>query len=304
MSNTSHLHVSLNKLALFVAVADHGSIRGGAEKMRVSQPAVSRAIRDLESQLGAPLFDRAQHGVVLTAYGKSFLSYCRSAMSSIGRGLVDLDALKQGSSGIVNVGTSPAFFPLLARAMTALNARAPSYTYMVREGFYPKLLPMLFAGELDVLVAMLSPDLFDIRNVKCTPLISITSSLIARREHPLAARQSVGPEDLLEAQWIFPETSPRKYLSVIFGPRIPTLNELMRTDSTAMMRSVLLSSDSIVFANDMLFADDLKAGTLARLPVTFGIPPTQIGLIEVADRVSSHAMEALCREVQAVCEAL
>ena len=155
-----------------------------------------------------------------------------------------------------------------------------------------------------MLLALLSPDLFDIRNVKCTPLLSIASSLIARRNHPFVSGPPLGPDALLDAQWVIPETSPRKFLANIFGPKIPDLHEFLLTDSTAMMRSVLLSSDAIVFANDLLFADDLKSGDLARIPVTFPIANSQVGLIEVADRVPSLAMETLCREVQTVCKSL
>src|ERR1700689_2725850 len=74
--------MELRHLRYFVAVAEEGSLTGAAEKrLHTAQPSLSRQMRDLEDQVGAPLLSRSAHGVELTAAGRAFLDHARLALT-------------------------------------------------------------------------------------------------------------------------------------------------------------------------------------------------------------------------------
>src|ERR1700749_4986989 len=76
--------MELRHLRYFVAVAEEGSLTVAAEKrLHTSQPSLSRQIRDLEYEVGAPLLTRSVHGVELTASGKAFLDHARLALAQV-----------------------------------------------------------------------------------------------------------------------------------------------------------------------------------------------------------------------------
>ena len=74
-------HMELRHLRYFVSVAEQGSVSKAAQQVHVSQPALSRQIRDLEAELGVQLFDRVGRGIELTAEGEDLLRHCRDVLA-------------------------------------------------------------------------------------------------------------------------------------------------------------------------------------------------------------------------------
>ncbi len=181
-------------LSLFLAVADALSFRQAAEALHLSQPPLSRAIRDLESRLGMPLFDRHARGVSLTEAGRRLLPYAR--------GVADLlrqaEAAFQGAAvpATLRLGMTsaaePAWFRGLADRAQALQ---PGVRVEVVSDTSPRLVRQLRAGRLDAAFIALPTDVrgLDVLEIDCLPMVVALPSA-----HPLARRRLLRLADLAQ----------------------------------------------------------------------------------------------------------
>ena len=99
--------MDVRQLAALVAVAETGSVTRAAEVLRLVQPAVSRQIKLLEDELGAPLFERTRHGMALTDDGRILLEHARRALSELERARAEIRPASGELRGLVTLGLSP-----------------------------------------------------------------------------------------------------------------------------------------------------------------------------------------------------
>lgn len=141
--------MELRQLQVFVEVVDAGSFKGAANRLHVTQPAVSYSIRALESRLGVGLFVRGQHSIRLTAAGESLLPRARSILRQVE--LAARDVLLSGNGEVLRVGCFASvgldFFPSVARRF---SERFPGVHIEVSEGTDLELVAGLRAGDIDV----------------------------------------------------------------------------------------------------------------------------------------------------------
>ena len=146
--------MNLHHLKVFLAVAEAGSISAGAERLHISQPALSRSIQGLEAQVGAPLFLREGHGVVPTDLGRVLVGSARQ----ITRLADDLHDRLLGSPGgiqqelMIGAGPYPAE-TIVSRAVAAFIDAHPRFKLRIEIRNWDELLPRLRNRELDLFVA-------------------------------------------------------------------------------------------------------------------------------------------------------
>ena len=99
--------MELGHLRTFVAIVDAGGVHRAAARLHLSQPAVSRQIHSLESELGVPLFDRIGRRVQLTSEGEDLLRRSRRLLADAHSIVERASALKNGDTGILRVGATP-----------------------------------------------------------------------------------------------------------------------------------------------------------------------------------------------------
>src|ERR671933_740567 len=99
--------MDLKRLQTFVTVAERGSVSGAAERLRVTQPALSRQVRDLQRDLGVPLFRLVGRRLLLTGEGEEFLAHCRGLLGHAEAVADRARSLARGDSGVLRVAATP-----------------------------------------------------------------------------------------------------------------------------------------------------------------------------------------------------
>jgi DNA-binding transcriptional LysR family regulator len=178
--------VELRHVRYFLAVAEEQNFTRAAEKLGIGQPPVSQQIRDLEDELGAPLFHRVPHGAELTEAGQAFLIEARSILAGAERAKLAAQRAHRGQSGMLSLGLSgtAAFNPVVVGAMRLFRRRWPDVLLTLEEMNTLRLLEGLARGELDA--AFVRPGVKDIEGLRLHRLDDEPMAVALPTRHRLA----------------------------------------------------------------------------------------------------------------------
>ncbi|MFE5294939.1 LysR substrate-binding domain-containing protein [Streptomyces sp. NPDC056632] len=196
-------------LRYFLAVAEELHFTRAAERLYVSQPALSKQIRALERQLGAPLFDRNRQGVRLTAVGAALLPHARAVLAAWAEadGAVRAARAAAGATLVVGMSTSPGRGGLLPAIRSRFTEAHPAARTRLRQVGWEDPTAGLADGGSDVAFVWLpltGAERFRWVVVATEPrLVALPAS------HPLTARESLDFAELLDEPFLaLPDTGP------------------------------------------------------------------------------------------------
>jgi DNA-binding transcriptional LysR family regulator len=141
--------MDLRRLRTFVAVAELGTVSRAALRLRISQPALSRQISELEQEFSLRLFDRVGRRLMLTAVGEQVLDDCRRVLGEVGSLGGRLELLRRGSSGVLRVAAPPQTIEsVLSRFLPKYSERFPDVQVRLTEALGHEQLLLLERGEV------------------------------------------------------------------------------------------------------------------------------------------------------------
>lgn len=192
-------------LRYFLAVYDTGNLSVAAERVNITQPALSKAIQALETEMGVKLFERRPHGVVPTRYGDILVRHARRMESEYRHALAEIDAAGGGAESLLRIGAGPLWYSyLLPKVLGPFLADHPQARVRVQSGVISTLVPALQAGQVDLICTTL--DFPPQAGIVREPVIEVSHTVVARPDHPL--RASAGPDrpatpaDIAGYRWI------------------------------------------------------------------------------------------------------
>ncbi len=194
--------VHVRDLRYFVAVAEELHFTRAAERLYVSQPALSKQIRALERQLGVDLFRRDRHGVALTAAGTALLPYARRTLAAWEEGAAAVEAARaaQHSTLVIGMSTSPGRGGLLPAIRSRFTAAHPGATLRLRQVNWEDPTAGLADGTCDVAFVWLPlPD----RERYAWTVVAEEPRMVALPDtHPLASHPEIDFTDLLDEPFL------------------------------------------------------------------------------------------------------
>lgn len=292
----------LRHLRLVDAVATQRSGLRAARALSISQPALSKALHEVEEIFGARLFERHARGMQATAAGEVVIRYARQILGDIHRMEDDIDGLASERSGAVAVGALPgAAAGLLPVVLAKARKLHPRLKIRIVQGRTEDLLPMMTAGELDMVIGRLYPPRVP-DGIKRERLYEEPLAAIARASHPIFRKARPRLADLAAYEFILPTFSQRvgqEIEHVLVDAGLPASPETLRSTSISFIREMLHATDMVTVAARVLLAGDLARGSLRLIPVRLPELDRPAGLMTRHDRPLSRPAEALAALVRA-----
>ncbi len=186
--------MELRVLKYFLAVAREGSVTGAAHRLHVTQPTLSRQLKDLEDELGQRLFVRGSHSVSLTAEGMLLRQRAEEIMTIVNKTRSDFSARHRIAGDVYVGGGESEAMSLLAEVIRDVRDRHPAIRFHLYSGNAEDVMDRLDRGTLDFGV-LIQP--VDISKYDALPLpYKDVWGLVMPVGHPLAEKKGIAPEDL------------------------------------------------------------------------------------------------------------
>jgi DNA-binding transcriptional LysR family regulator len=287
--------VRLKQLRDMLAIARRGSLSAAARELGVAQPALTRSIRELERELGVPLFAREARGMVLTPAGRLFLRRASSALSELRRAREEIEQSQGGAEGSVVAGLSiMPHISMLPGALRPFQRRFPKVNLEIIEGLYPSIEAGLLDGSVDLYLGA-SPPAAIAAGLKVETLFHNTRTVFCRKGHPLM--QATSLRDLAASEWITPtighdaeEDLRRLFASVDLPPPRITI----QAHSALTVIVALANSDLLAMLPSQWEEFPLTRGALQAIPIREYLPAPSIVLIRRPDLPLTPAADFLC----------
>ena len=193
-------YMDLTLLKSFLAVADAGAVTEAAELIGITQPALSRRLKQLEEHLGVDLLVRGRNGALLTEIGRLVQGEAQHIVSRYERMQEMVASHQRLEGGTVRIGggaTAVSF--ILPEAIAEFQASHPQVRFQMREAGSSEIADDVVAGQLELGVVTLP---VRDRELNITPLTNDRVVLVARHDHPLAGRRRVRIMDLADQAFV------------------------------------------------------------------------------------------------------
>lgn len=202
--------IRLRNLKFLLSLAQTRNLSHSAALLNTTQPGLSKWLKDLESDIGLPLFERHARGLRPTSHGEVLIAHARRIDAQLDRAVIDMATLREGAGGRVVIGASGAAASETApRAILLMTQRMPQMRIGLVESTMDRLLSQLAQGDLDIVIGRTAAEGFDESSIRTEVLYVEPVDLVARPDHPLFELPRIGWEDVQSYRWIvWPRGTP------------------------------------------------------------------------------------------------
>ena len=190
----------LKDLHTLQIVAEVGSMAKASRQLALSQPAISKAIADMERVLGASLLDRSTQGVELTESGRLLLARGRVIFDELSEGVKDIQHLSDPTRGEIRVGTTEPITDFVSEVMSRMSRDYPGMTFHVAVSDTTTLLSKLRERALDIAITRWTTSAIS-DDLAAEILFNAPLAVLADRRHPLVQRKRLSLADTMSEAW-------------------------------------------------------------------------------------------------------
>lgn len=282
--------MKLIALKALVAAVEEGSLRSASRRLGLSQPALTKTVRELELELGASLLMRSSKGVVPTAQGKVLFEHALKVSRELGSAVDRIHQLGGRMVGELSVGAVPlAVMLLIPETLRTFGAAFPDIRLRVSEELYIAQLQRLRNGEVDVAVGGIPSGLSSGEFV-IEPLLATRMVVVVRKGSPRERARSLG--ELAKAKWVYTgASSDEGYAKTLYeshGMAPPAVGAVV--NSTLALLSLVGSGDFVGLLPHQIAQHPLCARYLSVVPVAEEGLPLTVGAMVRSDSAVSPAV--------------
>jgi DNA-binding transcriptional LysR family regulator len=296
----------LRDLDILATLIDAGSMGKAAGRLNISQPAVSKAVAELERALGVRLVDRGRRGITPTPFGLALKKRSVAIFNDLRQSVQDIDFLSDPTTGELRIGTTePVAVALVRPCIDRLSRKYRRMYFNVITGDTISLYRELLERNVELVIGRMIGPLPD--DLSAEVLFHDTLAVMASAKNPLTRRRKLNLADLMDEPWTLlpPDSAFGALVAQFFRsagfepPRITvmTISEYMRNDLLATARFLT------VLPRFMLKVPD-RYPQLKALPVAFPNDPMPIGLITLKDRMLTPLANLFIESVRAIAKGM
>mgnify|MGYP003135316781 CR=1 FL=1 len=296
--------MNFNQLKYFISIAETNSVTQSAEDLHLSQPALSRGIRQLEEELGVELFQRLPRAMRLTRYGESFLKHAQSVFVQLSDAQAELKHLSERIEDEIVIGAGPSWIGgCLPDIVGQLSRSYPGVSVKVHSGYDQQLTLMLRQGALDFILTEISSDP-DRNDLLQEPLIHCPYVVVSRSAHPLAQETNIPLERLLGFSWAMPYlamSAQDRLIGLFQSQNLPAPAPLFQSTSFGFIMRLLETSDALSFVVSSSLKT-VRSESVVALNLAQDMPVRHAGIVRRPSAWLSPATETMMEMLRAHCE--
>jgi DNA-binding transcriptional LysR family regulator len=283
--------LKLHDLRVLMSVVRYGSMVKAAERLATTQPAVSRAIADLEHSLGVRLLDRGPGGVVPTPYGRAFIKRAVAVFDELKQGVRDIKFLTDPTAGEVRIAAAIATAAgFLAGVIDRLARRHPRVDCHLITGELAMIYRALEERKVDAVISNIPAPLAD--HLQGEVLYTSSRFVVASTENPWSRRRRVTLADLMNEPWTLPpsDSAPGAWAAADFlatGLDVPRATVITYTD---IARVALVAKGRFLTITGSNAFSSLHT-TIKALPIELASARTSAGIVTLKNRTLTPAAQ-------------
>lgn len=284
----------------FLAVTECKSFTAAAEALHLTQPGLTKSIRKLEQLLSVKLLERHRTGVEPTPFGEALASRARLIELELTHALSEIESMKGGLTGTVNVGVGPSFINCVSQVVLAMQIHRPNVRVNISVAVMDTLLSGLISAGFDIICTSLEFPSYP--EITKEPLSVGEHLVVAAEDHALQARGPVSPKELLAYPWVaFSKDNMgiARMGAVFAANRLRPPQITSTTNSIEVMFDLLRKSNHLASIPASLLPKAI-AMNLAKLPVKATLWQATLGIAYRNSAAPSAPLQAFigaCREV-------
>ncbi|MBU6445274.1 MAG: LysR family transcriptional regulator [Alphaproteobacteria bacterium] len=284
----------------FLAVVECKGFTAAAEALNLTQPGLTKSIQKLEQILGVKLLERHHKSVEPTAFGEVLAARARLIELELAHALSEIESMKGGLVGTINVGVGPSFINYVSEVVLAMQVHRPNVRVNVSVDVMDTLLTGLISGTFDIICTSLEFPSYP--EIAKEALSEGEHFVVSAADHALQNRGAVNPKDLLAYPWVaFSKDNMgiARMGSVFAVNRLRPPNITTTTNSAEVMFDLVRKSNYLASIPSSLLPNALGMG-LAKLPVKGALWQASLG---IAYRKTAHVSAPLnafinaCRKI-------
>ncbi len=289
--------MKLHQLRAMVSICESGSIQEASRLLHISQPALSKGIKELEAELGVPLLIRSNRGITATEYGERLVRRARLILEEVRRAREEIETLKGVMDGKLSIGVSPVTPG--AQFISSLNRyrkRYPKVHIQIHELRPSKLMEGLREGLLDMALTSLPPAR-STDGFHWVELYEQPTVLAVRKGHPQADATSL--LQLRELDWLLQDSLEQSKVGTMFEDNeIPWPENVIECASVVLFSEMATSTDAVSYWSQRVLdrTQNLMDG-LQVLKIAEPVPPMNISLVCRDQELMTREAKALADEL-------
>jgi len=283
--------VEIRQLRAFVAIAESGTFTAGAQRVHVTQAAISMQIRQLETEIGARVFVRAPRHVILTEAGEHLLRRARQMLREHDAAVDEIAELAGAERGRLRIGSASAMVltDQLPTILTELRKQHPRAEIGVTSGTSEALVEQILAGELDIAFVSLP---VDARGIQTERLSEDQLVAIASPRHKLAKQKTISAYTLAGERLILGERggNTRRLIDQFFAQAGVTLRVAMELSRQAAIRRMVEEDMGVGIVPLRSAKEEVDKGKLVRWWIEGAEINWELGLAQLSGGYESPIM--------------